>query len=305
MQSSHAATAVDVAFDDPNLIADAGLVPVVALAEQVGLPELIAEHVSIVGGANSAGANPVAKVMSLVAGMVAGADSIADVDRLRYAGNHLVFKQVRAPSTLGTFLRAFTHGHVQQLNRVLRDSLVAIAERVDLLPGADQVVFVDLDSTHRQVYGYAKEGAAVGRHKGKKTLHPLIASVSTPLARPVVAGIRLRKGKSADVRGAARFLAETLAVVARIAPHARIVVRADSKFYTAKVVAAAARNGARVSLTTGTNPDVDAAIAGIDETAWTAIHYPNGAPRSSVESDGGERPRHPAVVAAGVKLEAA
>ena len=86
MQSSHAATAVDVAFDDPNLIADVGLVPVVALAEQVGLPELIAEHVSIVGGANSAGANPVAKVMSLVAGMVAGADSIADVDRLRYAG---------------------------------------------------------------------------------------------------------------------------------------------------------------------------------------------------------------------------
>jgi hypothetical protein len=77
------------------------------------------------------------------------------------------------------------------------------------------VVHVDLDSTHRQVYGYAKEGAAVGRHKGKKTLHPLIASVSTPLARPVVTGIRLRRGKAADVRGAARFLAETLAVVHR------------------------------------------------------------------------------------------
>jgi hypothetical protein len=104
MQSSHAATAVDVAFDDPNLIADAGLVPVVALAEQVGLPQLIAEHVSIVDAANSAGANPVAKVMSLVAGMVAGADSIADVDRLRHAGDHLVFERVRAPSTLGTFL---------------------------------------------------------------------------------------------------------------------------------------------------------------------------------------------------------
>jgi Transposase DDE domain group 1 len=153
MQSSHAATAVDVAFDDPNLIADAGLVPVVALAERIGLPELIADHVWIVDADNSAGANPAAKVMSLVAGMVAGADSIEDVDRLRHAGNGRVFARMRAPSTLGTFLRAFTHGHVQQLNQVLREGLVRLAERVDLLPGADQVVFVDLDSTHRQVYG--------------------------------------------------------------------------------------------------------------------------------------------------------
>jgi len=284
MQSSHAAAAVDVAFDDPNLIADAGLVPVLALAEQVGLPDLVAEHLVIAGAANGAGANPAAKVVSLVAGMVAGADSIADVDRLRQTGNDLLFQGVRAPSTVGTFLRAFTHGHVQQLNRVLREVLVALCERVDLLPGADQVVFVDLDSTHRQVYGYAKEGAAVGRHKGKKTLHPLIAAVSTPIARPVVAGIRLRKGKSADVRGAARFLAETLAVVRRIAPTATVVVRADSKFYTAKVVATAARYGAHVSLTTGSNPDVDATIAAIGEAAWTPIHYPE----AFVDTDTGE-----------------
>jgi hypothetical protein len=275
MQSSHAATAVDVAFDDPNLIADAGLVPVVALAERVGLPELVAEHVKIVEAANSAGANPAAKVMSLVAGMVAGADSIEDVDRLRHAGNRGVFTQTRAPSTLGTFLRAFTHGHVQQLNQVLREGLVRLAEQVDLLPGADQVVYVDLDSTHRQVYGYAKQGAEVGRLKGKKTLHPLLAVVSTPIARPVVAGIRLRKGKSADVRGAGRFLAETLAVVRRIAPAATIVVRGDSKFYTADVVATAARYGASVSLTTGSNPSITTAIAAIADTAWTAIHYPD------------------------------
>ena len=114
MQSSHAATAVDAAFDDPNLIADAGLVPVVALAEQVGLPDLVTEHVTLSGAGNSAGANPAAKVMSLLAGMVAGADSIADVDLLRHSGMGLVFEGVRAPSTLGTFLRAFTHGHVQR-----------------------------------------------------------------------------------------------------------------------------------------------------------------------------------------------
>ena len=284
MQSSHAATAVDVAFDEANLIADAGLVPVIALAERIGLPDLIAEHVTITGAVNSAGANPVAKVMSLVAGMVAGADSITDIDRLRQSGNDVVFDQVRAPSTLGTFLRAFTHGHVQQLNRVLRASLVALARDVDLLPGADQVVFVDLDSTHRQVYGYAKQGAQNGRLKGKKTLHPLIAIVSTPISRPVITGIRLRRGKSADVRGAARFLAETLAVVRAIAPEATIVVRADSKFYTANVVATAARYDAHVSLTTGSNPSITTAITEIDQDAWTAIHYP----KAFVDTDTGE-----------------
>jgi Transposase DDE domain group 1 len=257
MQLSHAVTAVDVAFDEVNLIADAGLVAVVALAEQAGVPDLVAEHLCIPGAANSAGANPVAKVISLLAGMVAGADAIEDVDRLRHAGNHLVFDEVRAPSTLGTFLKAFTHGHVQQLNAVLRQTLIALADRVPLLPGAEQVVFVDLDSTHRQVYGYAKQGAAVGRLQGKKTLHPLIAIVSTPIARPVVVAIRLRKGKAADVRGAARLLAEALTTVRAIAPTARIVVRGDSKFYTADVVATAARDDAHVSLTTGSNPSVN------------------------------------------------
>lgn len=284
MQSSHTATAVDIAFDDPNLIADAGLVPVLALAEQVGLPDLVDQHLVITGAANSAGANPVAKVMSLLAGMVAGADSIEDMDRLRQAGNTVAFDQIRAPSTVGTFLRSFTHGHVQQLNAVLRQALIALAARAPLLPGAQEVVFVDLDSTHRQVYGYAKQGAEVGRLKGKKTLHPLIATASTPISRPVMVAIRLRKGKSADVRGAARLLAEALTTVRAIAPTAQIVVRADSKFYTADVAATAARYGAAVSLTTGSNPSVNAAIGRIPDRQWRAIHYP----QSFVDTDTGE-----------------
>jgi hypothetical protein len=275
MKVCHAAAAVDVAFDDPNLIADAGLVPVLALAEQSGLPELVAEHVAITGAVNGAGANPAAKVMSLLAGMVAGADSIEDMGRLRHAGNGVVFDQIRAPSTLGTFLRALTHGHVQQLNAVLRQSLIALAERAPLLPGAQEVVLVDLDSTHRQVFGYAKQGAAVGRLKGRKTLHPLIATASTPIARPVVVAVRMRRGRAADVRGAARLLAEALTTVRVLAPTARVVVRADSKFYTAEVAAAAGRYGAAVSLTTGSNPSVHAAIGEIPDTAWTAIHYPH------------------------------
>ena len=284
MQSLHAAAAVDVAFDDPNLVADAGLVPVVALAEQVGLPELVTEHVKIVDAGNAAGANPAAKVMSVLAGMVAGADSIEDIDRLRRAGTGLVFDQVRAPSTLGTFLRAFTHGHVQQLNAVLRRTLIALAASTPLLPGAEQVVFIDLDSTHRQVYGYAKQGAAVGRLKGKKTLHPLLATACTPIAAPVVVAVRLRRGKSADVRGAARFLAEALTTVRAIAPTTQIVVRGDAKFYTADLVATAARYGAHVSLTTGANPSVHAAISQIAQDVWTPIHYPD----AFVDEDTGE-----------------
>jgi hypothetical protein len=284
MKVSHAAAAVDVAFDDPNLIADAGLVPVLALAEQIGLPGLVAGHVAITGAVNGAGANPAAKVMSLVAGMVAGADSIEDMDRLRHTGNGVLFDQIRAPSTLGTFLRALTHGHVQQLNAVLRQALIALTERTPLLPGAEEVVFVDLDSTHRQVYGYAKQGAAVGRLTGKKTLHPLIATASTPIARPVVVAVRMRRGKAADVRGAARFLTEALTTVRSLAPSARIVVRADSKFYTTEVAATAARYGAAVSLTTGSTPSVNAAIGQIPDTAWTAIHYPH----AFVDEDTGE-----------------
>jgi hypothetical protein len=283
----HAASAVDVAFDEANLIADAGLVPVIALAEQIGLPDLVSEHVAIVGAANSAGANPAAKVMTLLAGMVAGADSIVDVDRLRHAGNGLVFAEIRAPSTLGTFLRAFTHGHVQQFNAVLRQVLIRLAERAGLLAageGEDLVVFVDVDSTHRQVYGYAKQGAAVGRLKGRKTLHPLLITACTPVSAPLVVAARLRRGKAADVRGAHRLLAEALATVRAIAPTATIVVRGDSKFYTADVAATAARYKAAVSLTTGSNPSVNAAITGIGERGWTPIHYPD----AFVDEDTGE-----------------
>jgi hypothetical protein len=287
VQSLHAASAVDVAFDEANLIADAGLVPAVALAEQIGLPELVAERVAIVGAANSAGANPAAKVMSLLAGMVTGADSIDDVDRLRHAGNGRVFAEVRAPSTLGTFLRAFTHGHVQQLNAVLRQTLIRLAERVPLLgaeQGGDLVVFVDVDSTHRQVYGYAKQGAAVGRLKGKKTLHPLLVTACTPTTAPVVVAARLRLGKAPTYGERTGCWGEAFGHGAGDRPDRDGRGPRDSKFYTADVVATAARYGAHVSLTTGSNPSVNAAITTIPDAAWKPIHYPN----AFVDTDTGE-----------------
>lgn len=284
MESSHAVGMIDVAFDEANLVADAGLVQVVALAEAVGLAGLVTDRVKITGAPNAAGANPGAKVMTLVAGMVAGADSITDVDRLRLGAMSVAFEGVRAPSTLGTFLRSFTHGHVRQLESVHRQVLTGLVAVTPLLPGAERFAFLDLDSTHRQVFGYAKQGAAVGRLPGKKTLHPLAAVLSTPLCAPVVTGCRMRKGRSADVRGAASFLAESLTTARALGATGTIVVRGDSKFYSADVVATALRHEAEVSLTVPASPARDTAIARIEQTAWIPIHYPD----AFVDEDTGE-----------------
>lgn len=276
MQSSHAASAVAAAFDEPNLIADAGLVPVVRLAERAGLTDLAEEALRIGGSGNTGGANVGAKVMSLVAAMCAGADSIDDADRLRHGAMPVAFTGVRAPSTLGTFLRSFTHGHGLQLHAVHRRFLTALARQAPLLPGADQVAFIDIDSTHKRVFGRAKQGAQIGRFKGVRTLHPLLATICTPIARPVVAAVRLRRGKSADVRGAERFVAETLATATEAGCTGTRLLRADSQFYNADVVAACHRTGTYFSITTGMNPSIKRAIAAIPGTAWRQIRYPTG-----------------------------
>jgi hypothetical protein len=281
---SHAARTASAVFDDPNLLADGGLLPVLNLAEKIGIADLVDERVTIGGAANSGGANAGAKVMSVLAGMIAGADSIEDLNRLRLGAMGRIFTGVRAPSTVGTFLRSFTHGHVKQVHAVHKQVLTALASGADLLPGSGEIAFVDVDSMHRQVYGYTKQGAVNGRLKGQKTLHPLIATISTPLSRPVVAGIRMRKGNAADVRGATSFVAEALATARQIGCTGVLVLRGDAKFFTAQIVAAAGRAGAFVSLTTGSNPAVTAAITAFGDTGWTPIHYPD----AFVDEDTGE-----------------
>jgi hypothetical protein len=283
MQSCHAATVVSAVFDEPNLIADAGLLPLVRLAERAGLPDLAAS-IRIEGADNSGGAHPAAKVMSLLGAMCAGADSIDDADRLRHGAMDRAFGGIRAPSTLGTFLRSFTHGHNRQLARVHRQFLAGLARHTPLLPGAEQVMFIDIDPTHRRVYGHAKQGAEVGRLKGQRTLHPILSTLSTPIARPVIGAVRLRRGKAADVRGAESFVAEALAIAKEAGGSGIRLVRADSKFYTADVVAACRRAGAHFSLTTGMNPSIAAAITRIDESAWIPIRYPD----AFVDPDTGE-----------------
>ncbi len=259
----------------------AGLVPVMALAERAGLSELVGEKVRITGEpVPSTGSNPAGKVTAIVAGMAAGADSVDDLDVLRHGGMKRLFSGVYAPSTLGSFLRSFTHGHVAQLLSVLRAMLITLGRDTPVLAGADETCFVDLDSLLRPVYGKQKRGARFGPAKVGgyslllRGLSPLVATLSTRKAAPVVAAMRLRGGNAGSSRGAASLLAEALNTAKAAGATGTMVVRADSAYYAGTVVSAARRAGARFSITVTMNQAIRSAIAGIDETAWTPVHYP-------------------------------
>ena len=257
-----------MAFDDPNLVSSAGLVPVLALARRCGLHETAGAALTVPNP------NAAIKVAAVVAGMVAGADSIEDLDRLRHGGISRLFTGIRAPSTLGTFLRSFTFGHVRQLDRVATQLLVNLAGHTPLLRDAGRICLVDVDDTVKPTYGYAKQGAGYG-YTHVKGLNALIGTLSTPTSAPVIAATRLRKGSTSSPRGAASFLASTLAVAKRCGATGLVLARMDSAFYTADVVAAIDRAGARFSITARLNRSVKAAIGAIAEEAWTPIHYPN------------------------------
>ncbi|WP_406724552.1 hypothetical protein WJ438_07750 [Streptomyces sp. GD-15H] len=137
MKLFHSPAAAHAAFDEPNLIAHAGLVPVIRMAERCGLPVLVAEKVKLTGAKNGAGTAADAKVMSIVGGMAAGADSINDLDVLRHGGLPKLFGEVRAPSTLGTFLRAFTWGHTRQLESAARAFTCNLAAHTGFVPKGD------------------------------------------------------------------------------------------------------------------------------------------------------------------------
>ncbi|HTK62999.1 MAG TPA: IS1380 family transposase [Pseudonocardia sp.] len=271
MRLSHARRAISVRFDDPNLVSCVGLAPVLAVATRCGLARLLTDGLCI---AARGGANAAAKILALVAGMIAGADCIDDMDLLRHGGMGRLFTDVRAPSTLGTFLRTFTFGHVRQLDAVAAELLARLAAATPILAGISTVAFLDIDDTVRQTYGYAKQGTGRG-YSGVKGLNALIATVSTPLSAPVIAATRLRKGATNSVRGAAKLLADALATAARAGATGLVIVRADSAFYSYSIVAAARRAGARFSVTARLTPTVTSAITTIGDDAWTPIRYPN------------------------------
>lgn len=272
MQLSHTRPVASATFDDPNLVSSAGLVPVMALADRAGLRDLTDQRLTVPG---DKGANAGLKLSSLVAGMVAGANNIDNMALLRHGGMGKLFSSGYAPSTLGSFLRSFTFGHVRQVDAVASRFLLGLDSSTDVLgtPGDTGTVMVDLDDTIIEVHGYAKQGAAFG-YSGIRGLNAVLATVATDQIAPVIAAQRLRKGNAGSPRGAARLATDALALVRRSSLAGRpVLVRADSAFYSHALVHAARTAGAEISITMRMIPTVKKAIAAIDDQAWTAIKY--------------------------------
>src|SRR5512133_206326 len=277
MRLWHSAAATSAQFDDPNLVSCAGLVPVMRLAQDSGLPDLVAEHLTVSG---PLGANTPLKIGCVVAGMIAGADSIDDLDVLRHGGMGELFDGVRAPSTLGSFLRAFSWGNVGQLEAVNRRLLAELAARTPVLADADKLTWLDIDSCQRRVYGHAKPGVGVGHAEvggyqlRLRGLNPLIAAISTPTTAPVITGTRLRGGTANSARGAASFVAAQIGAARAAGATGELVVRMDSGFYAAAAIAACRRGGARFSVTARMDRKIRRPVGRLPAAAWTGIRYP-------------------------------
>jgi hypothetical protein len=281
VKSCHTFTAESAVFDEKNLVSAAGLVPVMELAEQAGLSELISRHVDLPSTrVKSGAANPMGKLTSIIAGMMCGADSIDDTNLLRAGGTPRVFGEVYAPSTLGIFLREFTFGHANQLAAVGREHLVALAARTPLLPGIEQRAFVDIDSLLRPVYGHKKQGASFGHAKIanrdllRKGLSSQITTLSTDQAAPVIAETRLRSGKAGSAKGAASQVKQAISTARACGATATIMVRGDSAFGNKNVIAACTDDGVQYSLSVAKNSRLTKAINAIEESSYTPVRYP-------------------------------
>lgn len=261
---------VRVVFDDERVVSDAGIVLAATLAQRLGIEALVDRFVLLRPdrpGAHNAGR----KVLSLVYAMVLGADSIDDCDVLRSGRTRrLVGGWVAAPSTLGTFLRAFTFGHVRQLDRVLAETLTR-AWRAGAGPGAERLV-VDVDSFVGEVHGYQKQGAAFGYTK-QRGYHPLLASRADS---GELLHVRLRKGSANTQRGILRFTDELIARVARAGASGVKLLRADSGFWNNKLFARLEQAGWLYSIGVRMTKPVAELVTQIPEHDWTQIDdYPD------------------------------
>jgi len=257
-----------VEFDDERAVADAGIVLAATLARRLGIETLVDQTVDL--GERPGAANAGAKVMTLISAMALGADCIDDCDLLRAGRTGQVLGHpVAAPSTLGTFLRSFTFGHVRQLDRVLGETLTR-AWAAGAGPGDDRLV-VDVDSFVGEVHGRGKQGAAFG-YTRVRGYHPLLA---TRADTGEVLHIRLRKGSANTARGMLRFTDELIARVTRAGASGPKLLRADSGFWSGATFDRLDRADWQFSIGVRLQPNVRAAIEQINETAWTTLDdYP-------------------------------
>ena len=258
---------IRIVFDDHRLVANAGLLLPATLARRLGLRELVDRHLDL--GAAPGRANTGDKLLTLVASALAGGDCIDDADALRAGGTAGVLGcVVKAPSTLGTFLRSFRWGHVRQLDRVSRQ-LLARAWQAGSGPG-DTPLTIDLDSTICETYGMAKEGARHHGYTGARGYHPLLA---TAAGTGDVLMARLREGRANTARGAAHSLCETVGQVRYGGASGQLTVRADSGFYAHALVAVCREMDVRFSITVRQHKSLRDLIEAIPEQDWTPIPY--------------------------------
>jgi hypothetical protein len=234
MPSSHVVLdQVDVAFDDERAVASAGLLLPATLAERLGIEQVTDQVVDL--GDRPGAARPGRKLLTLVHAMVAGGDCIDDVELLRVGSTASVLgHRVMAASTVGTWLRSFTFGHVRQLDQVTGE-ILSRTWTAGASPG-DGPVTVDVDSTICEVHGYHKQGACYG-YTHRLGYHPLVA---TRAGSGEVLHARLRKGSANTARGIARFVDELVARLRRAGATGELTFRMDSGFWSAQAHLAAA-----------------------------------------------------------------
>ena len=265
-ESSHILDRIQVDFDDDHAVANAGLIQPATLAEHLGLREMFDAYVEL--GSAPGHANVGLKAMTLVQSLLAGGDCIDDANAMRCASTAEVLGHgVRAPSTLGTFLRSFTFGHVSQLDKVF-DEALRRAWAAGAGPG-DGPITIDVDSSICEVYGPAKQGARFG-HTKVRGYHPLLASLA---GTEEVLGVRLRGGNSHTTRGASSFLTQVFNRVRRAGASGPAVLRADSGFYNHKVTDACRKADVAFSITAKMSTGMHNAILEIPEENWEEIPY--------------------------------
>jgi hypothetical protein len=272
-----------VVFDDERAVANAGVMLPALLAQRLGVERLVDETVCL--GDRAGAANPGRKVMTMLSAMALGADCIEDCDILRSGQTAVVLgHRVAAPSTLGTFLRGFTFGHVRQLDRVLAESLTR-AWAAGAGPGDDRLV-VDVDSFVGEVHGYAKQGAGFG-YTGRRGYHPILA---TRADTGEVLHIRARKGSANTARGALRFVQELIPRVDRAGAEGPKLLRADSGFWNNTIMLRLQTAGWDYSIGVRRQPHIRKAIAAIDDENWQTLEdYPEEGEAQIAETMLGEQ----------------
>jgi hypothetical protein len=274
---------LQVKFDDQRAVSDAGVVLVATLARRLGIEALAGKLVRWQRKQTGA-ANAGRKVMALLFAMVLGADSIDDCEILRVGRTRrLLGGWLPAPSTLGTFLRAFTFGHVRQLDALLGETLVR-AWRAGAGPGENRLV-IDVDSFVGEVCGRLKQGAAYGYTK-LLGYHPILA---TRADTREVLHIRLRTGSANTQRGMLRFTDELIARVNRAGASGVKLLRADSGFWNVKVFARLEKAGWQYSIGVRIQKGIRTAIDAIAEDAWQTIDYPEEGEAQIAETIYGDR----------------